>query len=99
MKIFCYDLMLVQLWAKKTTTPVYLMHDSILFADVDERQKALALELAASESEKKGFQYICTMNSDSIPTNDLSKNFDLDRYVRLKLTDATEDGSLLGIRF
>ena len=99
MKIFCYDLMLAQLWARKTATPIFLMHDSILFADVDERQRALALELAASEAEKKGFQYICTMNSDSIPTNDLNKNFDLDRYVRLKLTDATEDGGLLGIRF
>lgn len=99
MKIFCYDLMLAQLWAKKTTTPVYLMHDSILFADVDERQKALALELAASEAENKGFQYICTMNSDSIPTKDLNVNFNLNQYVRLKLTDATEDGSLLGIRF
>jgi uncharacterized protein YydD (DUF2326 family) len=99
MKIFCYDLMLAQLWAKKTTTPVYLMHDSIIFADVDERQKALALELAASEAKNKGFQYICTMNSDSIPTKDLNENFNLDQYVRLKLTDATEDGSLLGIRF
>lgn len=99
MKIFCYDLMLAQLWASKTNTPVYLIHDSILFADVDERQKALALELAAIESEKKGFQYICTMNSDSIPRNDFSKDFNFDKYVRMKLTDATDDGGILGIRF
>lgn len=99
MKIFCYDLMLAQLWARKVKTKVYLLHDSIIFADVDERQKALALELAAIEAEKRGFQYICTMNSDSIPKSDLSKNFNLDRYVRLKLTDATENGGLLGIRF
>lgn len=75
------------------------MHDNILFADVDERQKALALELAAREAENRGFQYICTMNSDSIPLNDLSKDFDLDQYIRLKLTDATKDEGLLGIRF
>lgn len=99
MKIFCYDLMLAQLWAKKTTTPIYLMHDSILFADVDERQKALAIELAAAESANKGFQYICTMNSDSIPTNDFRKEFSIEKYVRIKLTDATEDGGLLGSRF
>jgi uncharacterized protein YydD (DUF2326 family) len=99
MKIFCYDLMLAQLWAKKMSPPGFLIHDSIIFADVDERQKALALELAARESEKNGFQYICTMNSDSIPESDFNKGFDFGKNVRLKLTDAAEDGGILGIRF
>lgn len=99
MKIFCYDLTLAQLWAQKTSTTFCLIHDSILFADVDERQKALALELAASESKKNGFQYICAINSDSIPRNDFSKDFNFDEYVRLTLTDATENGGILGIRF
>jgi len=39
----------------KSEIPMFLIHDSILFADVDERQKALALELAAKESEKRHF--------------------------------------------
>jgi len=99
MKIFCYDLMLAQIWAEKTKSPRLLIHDSIIFADVDERQKALALQLAAKESEKLGFQYICTMNSDTIPTKDFSEDFNFNSYVRVTFTDATDDGGLLGIRF
>ena len=99
MKIFCYDLMLAQMWAKKAKSPIFLIHDSILFADVDERQKALALELATKESEECGFQYICTLNSDTLPTKDFSKGFKLEQYVRRRFTDAREDGGLLGIRF
>ncbi len=99
MKIFCYDLVLAQIWAEKNISPRLLIHDSIIFADVDERQKALALELAAKESERLKFQYICTMNSDTMPVKDFSKGFDLDKYVRKTLTDAKDDGGLLGIRF
>jgi uncharacterized protein YydD (DUF2326 family) len=57
------------------------------------------LELAARESNEKGFQYICCLNSDSLPTGDFSKEFNVDSYVRLRLTDASEDGGLLGKRF
>ena len=99
MKIFCYDLMLAQIWAEKEFTPGFLIHDSIIFADVDERQKALAFELAAKESARLNFQYICTMNSDAIPTNDFSADFKFDDYIRQTFTDATEDGGLLGMRF
>lgn len=99
MKIFCYDLMLAQIWAEKNPSPKILVHDSIIFADVDERQKALALELAAKEADRLGFQYICTMNSDSIPRQDFSQNFNFDKYVRKTFTDATDDGGILGIRF
>lgn len=99
MKIFCYDLMLAHIWAKTEKNPGFLIHDSILFADVDERQKALALQLAARESERLGFQYICTMNSDSIPRDDFDQDFEFDKYIRKTFTDATEDGGLLGIRF
>lgn len=100
MKIFCYDLMLAQIWAQQEKSPGFLVHDSILFADVDERQKAHALELAAKESERLGFQYICTLNSDAIPpAKDFSQNFSLDKYVRITFSDKTEDGGLLGARF
>lgn len=99
MKIFCYDLLLAQIWAEKSISPGILIHDSIIFADVDERQKALALELAARESERLKFQYICTMNSDTIPAKDFSEGFNLNKYVRKTLTDASDDGGLLGIRF
>ena len=99
MKIFCYDLMLAKLWAKKAKSPIFLIHDSIIFDGVDERQKALALQIAESESKKEGFQYICTMNSDAIPRKDFDKDFDFDKYVVKTFTDAKEEGSLLGIRF
>lgn len=99
MKIFCYDLMLAQLWADRTPTPGLLVHDSTLFADVDTRQVASALERAAAESERCGFQYICALNSDTVPWTEFTAGFDLNAHVRLRLTDATDDGSLLGVRF
>jgi uncharacterized protein YydD (DUF2326 family) len=99
MKVFCYDLMLAQLWSEKPHSPGFLVHDSIIFDGVDERQRALALELADKETKKRGFQYICMLNSDMIPTNDFSPGFHFNDFVRLRLTDATEDGGLLGIRF
>lgn len=99
MKILCYDLMLAQLWAAKKRAHMFLIHDSIIFAGVDERQTALALELAAKEAANKGFQYICTLNSDTLPTKDFSEKFYLEAFVKKTLTDATEDGGILGIRF
>jgi uncharacterized protein YydD (DUF2326 family) len=99
MKVFCYDLMLAQLWSKNPRSPGFLVHDSTIFDPVDERQRALALELADRESREHGFQYICALNSDMIPRKNFSPGFHFDEFVQLKLTDATEDGCLLGIRF
>ncbi|MDP2858694.1 MAG: DUF2326 domain-containing protein, partial [Bacillota bacterium] len=99
MKIFCYDLMLAQLWSGKSISPGVLIHDSTLFDGVDERQKALALERASAESARLGFQYICALNSDSLPESDFSPGFSITPFRRLVLTDATEDGGLLGFRY
>ena len=99
MKIFCYDLMLAQLWAEKRPYPRLLIHDSTIFDGVDERQMAQALELAQREAERWGFQYVCALNSDVIPYDDFSPEFDLNRFVRLHLTDESEEGGLLGIRY
>jgi uncharacterized protein YydD (DUF2326 family) len=98
MKIFCYDLMLAQLWAQRSPSPYILVHDSTIFDGVDERQVALALELAASESQRLGFKYICTLNSDMIPSTEFSSGFSFDSFVRLRLTD-DETGNLLGVSF
>lgn len=98
MKIFCYDLMLAQLWSQREPTPYILIHDSTIFDGVDERQVALALELAARESKRLGFKYICTLNSDMIPSTEFSSEFDFDSFIRLRLTD-DEGGNLLGIDF
>ena len=99
MKIFCYDLMLAQLWATKQPSPRLLIHDSTIFDGVDERQIAQSLELAHQEAENNGFQYVCALNSDTLPSNEFSPSFDLQSFVRLCLTDESEDGGLLGIRY
>jgi len=99
MKVFCYDLTLARMWAGRTPSPRLLVHDSTIFDGVDERQRALALETAAKESEAHGFQYICTLNSDYVPWGEFSKGFDLMKYIRLRLTDETVEGCLLGVRF
>ena len=50
-------------------------------------------------SGRLGFQYIVTMNEDAVPI-ELPRDFDLEQYiVPTRLTDATEDGGLFGIRF
>ena len=99
MKIFCYDLMLAQLWATKQPSPRLLMHDSTIFDGVDERQIAQSLELAHQEAENNGFQYVCALNSDTLPSNEFSPSFDLQSFVRRRLTDESEEGGLLGIRY
>ncbi|MFI3137753.1 MAG: DUF2326 domain-containing protein [Methylococcaceae bacterium] len=98
MKVFCYDLMLIQRWQQQVYSPHILIHDSALFDGVDERQVDLALQLMVKESEKNGFQYICTLNTDQIP-HLLSENFNLEAYCVLRLTDDTPENSLLGLRF
>ena len=99
MKIFCYDQMLAQLWANKQPSPRLLIHDSTIFDGVDERQVALAIEMAQREAERYGFQYICALNSDMLPSNEFSPEFDLESFVRLRLTDESAEGGLLGIRY
>jgi len=99
MKVFLYDLTLATLWAGKHSGPGFLIHDSTIFADVDERQKAHALELAAKTADTQGFQYICCLNSDAIPQNDFTEGFSLQPFVRIELTDEGEKGGLLGMRY
>lgn len=98
MEIFCYDLMLAEIWAAKRPGSITLGHDSNLFADVDDRQVAAAIELAAEKAKSQNFQYICTFNSDKLPTSEFSKGFNIEDYTRLRLTDESADGGLLGIR-
>jgi uncharacterized protein YydD (DUF2326 family) len=99
MKIFCYDLMLAQLWSQNERSPRILIHDSKIFDGVDERQIAIALQLAKREAERCNFQYICCLNSDLVPWSEFDQGFDLRNHVRLELSDAQIGGSLLGVRF
>ena len=99
MKVFCYDMTVATIWASKPKSPKMLVHDSVIFDGVDERQRALALEIAAKEAQVHGFQYICTLNSDSVPWNEFSDGFRLQDFIRVSLTDDDLSGCLLGIRF
>ncbi|MDX1983398.1 MAG: DUF2326 domain-containing protein [Bryobacteraceae bacterium] len=80
-------------------SPGFLIHDSLIFDGVDERQVALALELAHREAEEAGFQYICALNSDTTPWREFSPGFDLRSFVRLTLDDRSESNCLMGVRF
>ena len=100
MQIFCFDLMLTEICVKRGCSPGFLVHDSHLFDGVDERQVAKALQLGAERAETVGFQYIVTMNSDSVPKEGFESGFNVsDHFLPTKLTDATDDGGLFGFRF
>lgn len=99
MMVFCYDLMLAELWSERSPSPGFLIHDSTIFDGVDERQIARGLALAERKSRECGFQYICCLNSDAVPWDELPGDFELRDFVRLELSDEGEEGGLFGIRF
>ncbi|MBS1677916.1 MAG: DUF2326 domain-containing protein [Actinobacteria bacterium] len=99
MKIFCFDLMLMQLWAARSVGPGFLFHDSSIFDGVDSRQVAAALELADKEATRLGFQYICSLNSDDLPRSDLEDDSPVLEKVAIELRDDDPSGMLLGIEF
>ena len=98
MKVFCYDLMLVNKFTQSNMID-FLVHDTTMFDGVDSRQVAHALEHANAKGQGAGFQYICFFNSDSIPYEDFSENFDVDSFIRLRLSDKRPEDSLLGFHF
>jgi uncharacterized protein YydD (DUF2326 family) len=99
MQIFCFDMMLMHLCAQQGIGPGFLIHDSHLFDGVDGRQVIRALRVGAKTAEELGFQYIVTINQDDA-FKETEEGFDLNDYVLdVKITDATENGGLFGIRF
>jgi len=99
MQIFCFDMMLMRICAERESGTGYLVHDSHLFDGVDERQVSKALYVGAEMAERYGFQYIVTLNSDQV-RSDAFNGSGLTHYVLpVRLTDATEDGGLFGLRF
>lgn len=98
MEIFCFDMMLQQMCARQGFGPGFLIHDSHLFDGVDPRQTGRALAVGSELAKKNGFQYIVTLNSDVL--SELPAEFAVTEYlVPQRLTDATDDGGLFGIRF
>ena len=99
MQIFCFDMMLMRLCAKRGIGPGFLIHDSHLYDGVDGRQVSSALKVGAETANELGFQYIVTMNEDDAFKERIG-GVDLQQYVLpVRLTDAQEDGGLFGSRF
>jgi uncharacterized protein YydD (DUF2326 family) len=99
MEVFCYDLVIAQIWSQKIRKPGFLIHDSTVFADVDERQIARAIEMANQISKESGFQYICCLNSDHVPWTEFSEGFNLRSFVKLEIKDDPAEACLFGMRF
>ncbi len=99
MKIFCFDLAALRLQIQSEKGINFLVHDTLMFDSVDTRQRARAFERAHQVTTELGGQYICTINSDMIPSEDFNEGFDFEQHVRLTLSDADPSGSLLGMRF
>lgn len=99
MQIFCFDMMLMRLCAKRGLGPGFLVHDSHLFDGVDGRQVVSALKVGAETADALGFQYIVTMNEDDA-FKETTPGFDVNEHsLPVVLTDAREDGGLFGFRF
>lgn len=99
MQIFCFDMTLMKLWSNEKNRPDVLIHDSILFDGVDERQIASALMIGDKMSKQYGFQYIVTINSDDFAKAKNFSGFNLDgNKIALEIND-TPNGGLFGMRF
>lgn len=99
MQIFCFDMMLMRLCARRGIGPGFLVHDSHLFDGVDGRQVVSALKVGNETAEVLGFQYIVTMNEDDA-IKESTDGFNVHGHVLpVVLTDAKEDGGLFGFRF
>ena len=99
MKIFCFDLAILEFCASRDLSIDFLVHDSEMYDGVDSRQRAAALERAREVAERTGTQYICALNSDMVPYDDFREGFAFDEHVRCRLTDGEASGTLPGIVF
>lgn len=98
MAIFAYDIAISEDLAKHDRGPGFLLHDSSILADVDERQTAQAIEIASASAYNFGYQHILTMNSDKIPWTEFADQSVFNDAVVLTLHDGEPSGSLLGQR-
>lgn len=96
MQVFCFDLTLAIITAKAGRNPGFLIHDSRLFDESDERQVASALAVAKEASEANGFQYIAAFNSDRLPQDVLQE---YTNQLVSPVLDDTETGGLFGYQF
>lgn len=99
---FVMDMVTMAMAAKAGRSPEFLIHDSKLFDSVNSEQIASCLNVGVRLAEEVGFQYIVTMNSDTLraAVEDSGSAFDPDPYVvPPRLSDATEAEKLFGFQF
>lgn len=98
-KTFLLDIVCMVTAIKAGRAPRILVHDSLLFDSMDDRQVASCLNIGSSLADAVGFQYIVTLNSDRLIAAE-AEGFDRREHViDPVLTDAGEDGGLFGFRF
>lgn len=98
-KTFLLDVVCLVMAIKAGRAPRILVHDSLLFDSMDDRQVASCLNIGARLADDVGFQYIVTLNSDRLQAAE-AEGFDRRDYaIDPVLTDAGEDGGLFGFRF
>lgn len=98
--IFLTDMVLAIHAMELDRAPRLLVHDSSLFDAIDGRQIASCLNIGSRLAEEYNFQYIVTMNSDTLVRATSESAFDPKPYVLgTKLTDRSDSGGLFGFRF
>ncbi|CAO4145463.1 hypothetical protein LPLAFNJD_LOCUS1947 [Methylorubrum aminovorans] len=100
MKIFCFDMMLLQMAAERFDGgPRFVLHDSHLFDGVDARQVRRAVTYGSTVAGRVKSQYLVAMNSDEYDRSALSTDPAVEAAVLpVRLTDG-ETGGLFGFRF
>jgi uncharacterized protein YydD (DUF2326 family) len=97
-KIFCFD---VLLFLQKISEIRFILHDSLLFSNIDNRQIAKAFEIAYECVINNDLQYIVSLNEDQYDSfkDQLSENCKkiIDENIILQLNDKDATGKLLGI--
>ncbi|WP_339217752.1 DUF2326 domain-containing protein [Ornithinibacillus sp. FSL M8-0202] len=100
-KIFCFDMTLLLL--QQNHNMKFLFHDSRLYSNMDPRQRCTLFNLAYNKSTKNNFQYIASVNEDTLFSfKDFMQTDDYQKVIEdniiLELTDESEESKLLGIQ-
>jgi uncharacterized protein YydD (DUF2326 family) len=101
-KTFIMDMVTMAMAARSNHTAGFIIHDSALFDPVDSEQIASCLNIGARLAEEYSFQYIVTMNSDTLQAAiaDSGGGFDETPYLMdVRLSDESNEQRLFGIQF
>ena len=98
-KTFLLDIVCLVTAIRGSRAPRILVHDSLLFDSMDERQIASCLNIGARLADEHGFQYIVTMNSDRLEAVEREGFERRDYVIDPVLTDKGDAGGLFGFRF